>query len=105
LSAPVESREIESSTFREGTFENLVLGPGEVYRPLTPKKLLAVYKKGSCFGEADLLHSRKRSTAVVCIGQGMMALVPKKDYLVRCPLLVFTVSLMGHEIFEILTQF
>lgn len=47
-----------------------------------PKKLLAVYRKGACFGEPDLLHAQPHSSTVVCSGVGMLALVPRKQYLV-----------------------
>lgn len=73
---------IADSCLHAGTFENLLLGPGESYRPLMPKKLLAVYRKGACFGEPDLLHAQPHSSTVVCSGVGMLALVPRKQYLV-----------------------
>lgn len=47
-----------------------------------PKKLLAVYRRGACFGEADLLHGQPHSSTVICSGVGMLALVPRKQYLV-----------------------
>lgn len=82
-----------------GTFENLLLGPGESYRPLMPKKLLAVYRKGACFGEPDLLHAQPHSSTVVCSGVGMLALVPRKQYLV--PLLPHCSLLLRAQIFRL----
>lgn len=84
-----------SFTRHAGTFESLLLGPGETYRPLMPKKLLAVYRKGACFGEPDLLHSQPHSSTVICSGVGLLALVPRKQYLV--PLLSADIFLLRHR--------
>jgi CRP-like cAMP-binding protein len=65
-----------------------MLAPGELYRPLVPKTLLAVHRRGSCFGEADLLHAERRKSTVVSSGVGVLAVIPKKAYLARflsCP--------------------
>jgi hypothetical protein len=66
-----------------GSFEDIVLGSGETYRPLVPKRLIAIYKKGSCFGETNLLHGQQRQTTVVSSGVGTLGVIPKRDYLVR----------------------
>lgn len=66
-----------------GTFESILLGPNEVYRPLVPKKLLAIYRRGACFGESELLHGTRRTSTVVCNAVGMVACISRREYLVR----------------------
>ena len=66
-----------------GTFDNIVLAAGETYRPLAPKKLIAVYKKGAIFGAADILHGQRRQSTVVSSAMGTLACIPRKEFLVR----------------------
>ena len=60
-----------------------MLAPGEVYRPLVPKKLVAIFRKGQVFGETDILYGQKRQSTLVSSGIGTLIAVPRKEYLVR----------------------
>lgn len=79
--------------FSAGTFESIFLSPGEVHRPLVPKKLLAIYRRGACFGESELLHGTSRSTTVVCNSIGLIACISQRDYLVCTFLLLYLLPL------------
>jgi CRP-like cAMP-binding protein len=65
-----------------GTFESVLLGVNEIYRPLVPKKLLDLYRRGACFGETELLHDTRRTSTVVCSSVGMIACIPRSEFLV-----------------------
>ena len=65
-----------------GRFEEIVCAPDEPYRPLAPKHLVAVYKKGSCFGGTNIIQGQPHQTTVVSSNFGTLGVIPKREYLV-----------------------